>query len=200
MNEADEKRLREDLETIRQAAGISLRFDRLDVWLALACAPAGAMLAAWSAFGPPGHWRLGIAPLLFLFLAYSVRESRRFREDPSSRKERTYQAIVGTILAVGVIGYLLTLKMLGFSLELAAPTVVFVLGLLSVAIGLSSRARRVALAGAVAVPFGAAGVFLKGPAIGIVGGLFVMFFGVAAALIMTAQLRSSAALHESTSH
>jgi hypothetical protein len=198
MSDPDIRRVREDLETMRQAAGLSLAFDRLDVWIALALVPAGALLSAWSYFGPQDQWRFGIAPLLVPVLIASYRRAKR--RDPSSRRERTFEAAAGMILAVGAVTYLLGLKVLGFSLDLAAPTVVFVLGLLSIVLGLSSPGRRVALAGAVAIPFGVAGVFLKGPAVGIAGGLFIILAAAAAAAIMAWQLRESRELHESASN
>lgn len=148
MNDAEAGRMRQDLETIRQAAGLSLTFDRLDPWLALALAPAGAILAAWSYFGPAAHWRLGILPLLLPFFIACYRQARRLKSDPPSRRERSFEVAGAAIIAVGALAYLLGLKRLGYSLDLAAPTVVFVLGLLCVVVGISSRARRAALAGA----------------------------------------------------
>ena len=73
MSDADLRRLREDLHTIHQAAGVGLPFDRADVWEALALVPAGALLAAWAFFAPGDSLAVGLVPPLLLALAAAVR-------------------------------------------------------------------------------------------------------------------------------
>ena len=68
MSDAELRRLRKDLDTIQQAAGMGLPFDRADVWESLALVPAGGFLAAWAFFGPGDTLALGLVPLLLLAL------------------------------------------------------------------------------------------------------------------------------------
>src|SRR5262245_43436379 len=66
MSDLDVRRLREDLDAIELAAGLTLPFRWADVWQTLAMAPAGALLAAWAYFGPPEYLAVGLVPLVLL--------------------------------------------------------------------------------------------------------------------------------------
>ncbi|HVR87109.1 MAG TPA: hypothetical protein VMU54_22480 [Planctomycetota bacterium] len=201
MSDPDIRRVREDLETLRQAAGLSLPFDQGDVRVALALIPVGAILSGWAYFGPHASWRWGLAPGLVLAVVETVRQSRRLKRDPLTRRERSFQFMSVTVLGAGAIGYLLWLKSLGFSLDLAAPSVVFVLGLLCIVLGLSSPGRRAAFGAALcAIPLGLVGSLLKGWKVGVVGGLAITLAGIAAGAIMAWQLAREKASHDPVSH
>src|SRR4051794_19276044 len=76
MSDADLRRVRDDLDAMRQAAGLELPFDWADVGWALALAPAGAALSAWAYFGPAGYHALGLVPLVLLALAAGLHRAR----------------------------------------------------------------------------------------------------------------------------
>src|SRR5262249_3654857 len=108
MSEAELRRLRQDLGTIRQAAGLDLPFGRTDVWLALGLVPAGALLSAWAWLAPEEYLAVGLAPLVLLALAALAREAwKRRRGSGAARREQTLDALGVLVVAAGPGGYLL---------------------------------------------------------------------------------------------
>ena len=96
MSEADLQRLRNDLDTIHQAAGLELPFGWAEVRLCLALAPCGLVISLWSAFGPPDYDWLGVVPLVLLALAIAVwafRNRAQFLGTPGRRRENRFGAI-----------------------------------------------------------------------------------------------------------
>jgi hypothetical protein len=69
VSDAELRRLREDLDTMLQAAGMGLPFEWPDVWEALCLVPAGGFLVAWAFLRPADWLLLGLVPLLLLALA-----------------------------------------------------------------------------------------------------------------------------------
>ena len=66
MTPADLNRVRDDLETIKRAAGVGLPFGREDVRAGLWCAGCGILISAWALLGP---WEYRLVILIPLSLA-----------------------------------------------------------------------------------------------------------------------------------
>src|SRR5436190_2241252 len=161
----------------------------------LTAAVAGAVLVGFVLGG--WSWRvivrLGIVPLLLLAGVAGIYRARKLKKSIGSRNERLFDMASMAIIGTGTIMFLLWIKRLGLSIDAAAPSAVFVLGLLCIVLGLSSRARRVYLAGGVSVlPFGIVAPLCKGISMVVVaGGLATGAAGLAAAGIMVWQLREA---------
>ena len=69
MSQAEINRIREDLETIREAAGMGLPFGWEDVWLNLAGVPCGLIVFAAGVFGAPECRTLMTMPALGALVA-----------------------------------------------------------------------------------------------------------------------------------
>lgn len=72
MSEADLRRLRNDLETVQEAAGLTLPFDWADVWVALTLVPAGAVFTAVGAFVPIRWMLLCLVPFTAALVPYGI--------------------------------------------------------------------------------------------------------------------------------
>ena len=104
MSQAEINRIREDLETIREAAGLGLPFGWEDVWLNLAGVPCGLIVSAAGVFGAP-EWRTLMAmPALGMVVA-AVGLRYRFRRSTgrSPVRRREYDLAFGAYLLYGVL-------------------------------------------------------------------------------------------------
>ena len=198
MSEAELRRIRVDLDTIEQAAGLALPFQWADVWQTLAMAPAGGWLAAWAYFAPADYFYLaiGFSPLLLLALVAGVRHLCKPRaSEPASAiwREKLFSTLSSLAVAGGVAGYLLWAKTFGLAPGVVGAVACYFLGITCFLLGLSARARRVYFAGAVSlIPFGLMTPLFGNPQmVAAVGGLAVLFAGLAAAAILAWQLRTS---------
>src|SRR5437868_545047 len=102
MDATDLRRLRDDLETLHQAAGLGLPFDQTDVWLTLAMTPAGMFLALWALLAPATGFAVGLAPLLGLATAAAVRQIRNASAGGACREKAFDRWAVATV-AVGLL-------------------------------------------------------------------------------------------------
>ena len=205
MSDAELRRLRDDLDTMQQAAGMGLPFEWPEVWETLALVPAGGFLAAWAFLGPADWLILGLVPLLLLALTAGARRAwSRLRSEtpPTARRERSFAMVSGLVIVAGLTLYFIWVKKFGLVYGPPGTIAVFFLGLICLLLGLSGRQRRVCLAGAAAlIPYA-----LVAPLCGnqqqaiTVGGLTVMLAGLLAAAIMAWQLRGSRGSHEPATH
>src|SRR5262245_27040312 len=141
MSEAELRRVREDLETLRQAAGLGLPFDWADVGWSLALVPAGAALSAWAYVDPAGYHALGLVPLVLLALgagAHRVWKLRRGQAAPSLRRHHTIDVATTVVVAAAAAGYLVWEKTLGLPGSTGGAILCFFLGALCAVVGCSS--------------------------------------------------------------
>src|SRR3954447_19888780 len=104
MGEAEFDRIREDLETIREAAGLGLPFGWEDVWLNLALVPCGAILSAAGAFGPAEAARLAAMPVLgVVLMVVGLRYRFRRSTGRSPARRREYDLAIGAGLLYGLL-------------------------------------------------------------------------------------------------
>jgi hypothetical protein len=191
MSDLDVRRLREDLDAIELAAGLTLPFRRADVWQTLAMAPAGALLAAWAYFGPGEYLAVGLVPLVLLVVVAGVRQLRN--ADSAARREARFGTTSTVAVFAGLAVYFPWARRSGLMHGASGAAACFFLGLACLLLALTAPARRVYLAGAVSLmPFGLVVPLCPNPqAVATVGGLAVMVAGLTAAAIMAWQLRTS---------
>src|SRR5262245_14497841 len=116
MSDAELRRLREDLDTMQQAAGMGLPFEWPDVWEALVLVPAGGFLAAWAFLAPADWLVLGLAPLLLLALAAGARRAwRRLHSEtpPTARREHSFAIVSSLVIVGGLALYFVWVKKFG---------------------------------------------------------------------------------------
>jgi hypothetical protein len=205
MSDAELRRLREDLDTIQQAAGMGLPFEWADVWETLALVPAGAFLAAWALVAPAESLVFGLVPLLLVALVAGARRAWRGFSTatlPTARRERTFATVSIGVIVGGLAIYFIWVKQFGLVHGPPGIVAVFFLGIICLLLGLTARQRRVLLAGAVAlIPYAlVAPLCGSHPQAIAVGGLAVMVAGLMAAWIMAWQLRGSGGNRESATH
>jgi hypothetical protein len=202
MSEADLRRLRNDLETMRQAAGLTLPFDWPDVWLMLGLIPAGAILAAWATFGAEQYLVAGMAPALLLALASGFRWGRRWRKEEGRvawRRETAFAWTSAILFGVGILAYILWGRSAGLSVAGLKGAGMAAFGLVCGVLALSNRARRYYLAGAlVLIPLGLIIPFCSSRQTLIAGGVALMAAGLMGGLIQAWQLRAVRRDHERT--
>src|SRR5258708_35620677 len=102
-------RVRNDLETLRQAAGLDLPFARADVRTNLWTAACGALLAAWSALAPWDYRGLVAVPLVLAVAGavWSARTAHRHRGlRPSPWREHRVGMLAALILLPLVAVYI----------------------------------------------------------------------------------------------
>lgn len=200
MSDADLRRVQKDLETMQQAAGLTLPFDWMDVWLALGLVPAGAAMALWSAFCTERYLLVGLIPVLVLALAGSFWWGKRWRKDANRRawrREIAFGWITAILLGLGVGGYMFWGITAGLSLAALKGAGMVSFGLAWGVLGLTSPARRPYLAAAAAlIPLGLVFPFCSSQQTMIAGGLAMIVAGSMAALIQAYQLRAIGRGHE----
>jgi hypothetical protein len=103
MSRSRPDRIRGDLETIREAAGLSLPFGWEDVWMGLALVPVGATIALAATFAPLRVVRLVMVLVVVVALAATaglrIRFRRSTRRSPIRRREYTV-ALTGLLTAL----------------------------------------------------------------------------------------------------
>lgn len=205
MSDADLRRMRDDLDSVRQAAGIDLPFAREDVWHTLALAPAGVFLSIWAYFGLGDSLVIGLIPLLLVAGGVGARQLwKRFRTGAgaSARRERSFSTISVLVIVAGLAVYFLWNRQFGLVNGPPGVVAVYFLGVLCLLLGLSGRSRRVHLAGAATlIPFGlVAPLCTSQQAVAAAGGVFTTVAGLLAAAIMAGQLRDRRRDHEPVPH
>jgi hypothetical protein len=204
MSEAELRRMRNDLETVREAAGLTLPFDWADVWVALTLVPAGAICTAVGAFVPLRWMLLCLAPLL-LPLSGSVwlwlRRPRATERAPARYREYRIGWSFSLIMGVGMLGYSFWGMSRGFSPFVLAGAAEFFFGLACAGLALTSPGRRMYLgATAALVPYGIVIPLCSSREIVIYGGCAIMLAGLVAAAIQAGQLFHARRPHEPTPH
>ncbi len=196
MSEADLRRVRDDLETMRAAAGLERPFGWPDVWLALALAACGAALAAWAALGPPAATALGLIPSLVLAAVALGRWAVQSRRGVPAVYERRFDRQFVLAVAGGMAVLILWQRGLGLPHLATRGAALFMIGVLAIPLAFSSPPRRVYLAGAAGlIPFGLAAPLVTGPQVAVAGGLAMAAAGLTAAAVMAGQLRADGRGH-----
>ena len=142
------QRVEQDLQTIRQAAGIELPFGRRDIQLALLLAGTFLAISVMSLL-VEGRWLLASVVPLVLLAAASVWLLRRYgKRGGVLRREYTFQKHWLLIQIVGIVLYTIAGIRLGIDRPLIYATIGYFSGISLLVVGLSSAARRHLLAAA----------------------------------------------------
>ncbi|UCD29965.1 MAG: hypothetical protein JSV03_05685 [Planctomycetota bacterium] len=195
MSQVDLDRVREDLATVKQAAGMELPFGWEDVWLNVFVLSVGGMVAVIWTFLPHSlPHSLGLIPLLIVAVVYGIRLRIKYRRSTgrSSIRRREYTAsfVIAAVVGTCAIVYRLWGTRLGLPLSILQGIAIFFVGLMLVGPAVLDRSRIYCLG--ISLPFilcGLAIPLLSIPAVALVGGACVVS-GLAMAAIQAWQLRA----------
>jgi len=197
--EFDVERLKADLNTLKQAAGLEPPFGREDVLAHLAVAASGAVALVWALLstGLPAHW--GTIPLLLVCIGYVTWMRTKYRRSsgrsPMRRREYTSEIVGMFVVAALALVYRFWSGKLGISTTIAGSAAFFVLGLALLIPVLRDRSRLPDLG--VAVPLMVCGLVIPFCPVSlwaVVGATF-MIGGLATAAIIAHCLKGADASH-----
>jgi hypothetical protein len=197
MSEAEVARLRRDLDTMQSAAGLVLPFGWREVWLTLALAPCGAIVAAWALLGPPGYLTISLLPLAAAFLTYFGSWSLRYRAHAREQREHRFETIAAAAFLVAMACLFAWDRMFHLPRGAVLSGGFILAGIMLVPLALSSPARRPGLAYPFTlIPAGLALPFCTRQQTFLVLGLGLMATGLLAAAIMARQLKANPPDHD----
>ncbi|MFZ5832721.1 MAG: hypothetical protein ACOY3P_21750 [Planctomycetota bacterium] len=194
MSERDIGRLREDLDTMRQAAGIDLPFNRRDVWVLapVGCA-AGLAIAAIGWWQPSEYRMLAAIPAAVLVVAWlQLARSAHTRRaiEPVRWREMRYGLLCLLLVVPPFVGFLLWEAMSGMPAKAVVSSALFFMGLAIAWFAVVDRTRRSYFGAALPmILFGLAVPFLDPRGIRTGAGLMVVGAALATAAIQLWQLR-----------
>jgi hypothetical protein len=194
MDQPEITRLREDLEVMRQAAGVDLPFNRRDVWIMtpVTCLT-GVAVALMGWWVPPQQSWMAVFPAavligVWLWLARGARQCRA--AEPVRWREQRYGLLWLFVFAPLFTGFVLLEVAMGMSRVAVTASATSLLGLAVAWFAVIDRTRRYYLG--VALPLMALGLaipFCEPHQIRGGAGLMVIAAGLATAAIQLWQLR-----------
>lgn len=198
MQAAELKRVRDDLATIRAAAGLELPFGREDIWVWWWMAGSGLFMSAYMYFAPMTtlHRAIAIVPML-LAVAVLVWLRYRYRRNTGRsaiRRQEYSSGMIQLVVALPlVIGFFALARAIDVPPAARGAMALFAVGATLLVIGLCSAVRRAAippglalLALALAVPM------LSNHGVVIAAGFTMTVAATGAALVMQYQLKRAA--------
>jgi len=197
MNQEYVDRIRGDLETLTQAAGLDLPFGRHDVVANICVAACGVLLGAWAALAPWEYRGVVWVPITLLILAgaWSAWQAHRNRAaSPSAWREHRL-SIRGVLIATPLVAfYLLWQRWQGMPGGGSGGLALFIFGVAALVVALTDRRRVYHLAGAFPLmAWGIAVPKLAPNQVIVAGGIAMTVAGLAAAAIQSVQLRRAKA-------
>jgi len=205
MSEAEIGRIRGDLETIRQAAGLGLPFGWEDVWLSLAGVPCGLILSVAGAFIHPLSyvWLAALPVLGVVVFAASLRYRFRRSTGRSTARRLEYDLGLGAAMICSLLAsvFLLWARRTGAPILMIGGAAVSMIGGLCAVLALTSPGRRYWLASAIVlIAFGLVLPFCSPRQVAVVAGASLAICGLATAAIQAGQLRRIERDHEPATH
>jgi hypothetical protein len=197
MNQPHLDRVREDLQTMRNAAGFDLPFGQFDVlsnvWIG--CCGLFITLCAVAA---PWEYRGVLALPLGLAVAGAawagVRARRERGDRPAGWREHKSGLVAAGIVTPLAVAYMRWERHLGLPRETVGAAALFFIGLALLVIGILDRRRRHYLGGALALmPYGIVLPSLAPPQVVAAGGLCMFAACLSSAAIQRWQLKRAAA-------
>jgi hypothetical protein len=193
MSQAEIHRIREDVETIREAAGLGLPFGWEDVWLNLAVVPCGLIVSAAGVFGAP-EWRtlMAMPGLGVVVAAVGLRYRFRRSTGRSPVRRREYDLAFGAGLLYGVLAvvFLWWAKSLGQPTRMMGGVATAMAGGLCAVLAATSPGRRYWSAAAVVlIAYGLVQPLCSPRQIAVAGGAAMVVSGLLTAAIQAGQLR-----------
>jgi hypothetical protein len=205
MSDGQFERIRDDVEAIREAAGLGLPFGWEDVWLSVALGPGGVILALAGAAAPLGYVPFFALPIVVLAMVAVVALRVRYRRGTgrSAMRRREYSLGIAGALLMGLLaaGYLGWARSAGISSQVVGSVAVSFTGAMCAVLGLTSSGRRCMFPAAGALlAFGLVMPLCTPRQIVIGGGLAMAIAGLAGAAIQAWQLRAFEANNEPAAH
>jgi hypothetical protein len=195
MADNDLERLKSDLATIREAAGLELRFGWEDVWINIAAAPAGLTAFVWALFfdGRAANW--GFLPLVALAVVWGVWVRGKYRRSTgrSAVRRREYSAslILALVLAILLAGYVYWAKHMGLGMTSVRAIAFVMVGLALLAVVILDTRRVDALPWAIWVLLAGLVIPWVGLSAQAITALAIAIAGPSCAAIQVCQLRMS---------
>jgi hypothetical protein len=201
MSQADLNRVRTDLETMKQAAGVGLPFGWEDVRANTCCALCGSLIAAYAWLGPWEHRGLVLIPLSLALLAglrAAVSVRRRRAEQPARWREHRLAGMAVVLFAPLAVGYMYWERRLGMPREMVGAASVFFVGVGVLTFAAINRDRLYYVGAALPLmAFGLAIPLCSAAQTIIAAGLCMTAGGLAMAALQQWQLRTCGAEHGS---
>ena len=198
MSQTEMDRVREDLATMKRAAGVGLPIGRSDVRLSLAWAVAGVPLAVWAAYTPPEQTTFGLLLVIPCMgvLALSALVAKKYHrhrgKTPAPWREHRFQWIAAGVLTPVFGGFVAWGIVRGLSPEALTVTALFMAGLGSLIIPILDRTRLFYLGWAVfTMLFAVTAPLLGQRYFGVLVGGWLILSGLSAAGIMGWQIHRS---------
>ncbi len=202
MSRSELNRVREDLATMKQAAGVGLPIGPSDVCLSLAWAVAGVPLAAWAAFARPEQTTFGLLLVIPCMgvLALSAFVAKKYHRDrgqaPAPWREHRFQWIAAGVLTPVFGGFVVWSIVKGLSPEAMIVTALFMAGLGMLILPILDRTRLFYLGWAVSTMlFAVTAPLLEQRFWGVLVGGWLILSGLSAAGIMGWQIHRSVDEH-----
>ncbi len=202
MRHIELNRVRDDLATMKRAAGVGSPIGRCDLWLSLAWAVAGVPLAAWAAFTPLEQRTFGLLLVVpcvgVLVLSAFVAKKHHLDRGraPAPWREHRFQWIAAGVLTPLFGGFLVWGIMSGLSPQTLTVTAVFMAGLGMLVLPILDRTRLFYVGWAVfTMLFAFIAPVLGQRYLGVAVGGWLVLSGVSAAAIMGWQIHRSAGEH-----
>ena len=193
MSQTNLNRLRDDLETVKRAAGVDRPFGREDIRAALWCAACGVLVSVWALLGPWEYRWVVAVPLALAALGGISAYWRAHRERGAEPVRWREHRLSGTAALVAVplaIGYMQWERQIGVPREFVGAASVFFLGVGLLIFAVLDRQRRPYAGGAIPLMAFAGAIPLCSPAqVVIAGGLCWAVGGLATAGFQAWQLR-----------
>ncbi len=131
MSNKELERVREDIEVIKNAAGLELPYNWEDVWLNVYLIPVGVWLVIWSIlpYELSRVWRiLPVALLAPIFVALRIKYRRRSGRSPARRRQYSGALLACPILGLCGLGYMVWVVRSGHDFVFAVGGMWFFMG------------------------------------------------------------------------
>ncbi len=202
MSRTEMDRVRDDLATMKRAAGVGLPIGRSDVCLSLAWAVAGVPLAVWAPYAPPEQPTFGLLLVIpcigvLLLSAFVAKKYHCHRGTaPAPWREHRFQWIVAGVLTPVFGGFVAWSILWGMSPEAMTVTALFMAGLGALILPIFDRTRLFYLGWAVfTMLFAVTAPLLGRRYLGALVGGWLILSGLSAAGIMGWQIHRSVDEH-----
>jgi len=144
MSKKELKRVKEDIEIIKEAAGLELPFGWEDVWINLYLIPVGIWLAIWSflPFQLSRIWRiLPVAILVPIFVLLRIKYRRTTGRPPMRRRGYSVVLFLTPVLGLCAFGYLVWVIRSGRDFVFAVGGMWFFMGIMLLIFAFAERGR-----------------------------------------------------------
>jgi len=144
MSQKEIKRVKEDIEIIKEAAGLDLPFGWEDVWLNVYLVPVGVWLTIWGLlpYQLSRLWRvLPVAVLGIVFVVLRIKYRRSTGRSPVRRRGYSFVLFLTPILGLCAFGYLVWVIRSGHDFLFAVGGMWFVAGLILLIFALAQSRR-----------------------------------------------------------